>query len=88
MSNDIKYRCKVCGRKDIIPPWGENGDLPIFDICECCGVEYGYEDSTETSTLNYRNKWIQNGAKWFCPEKRPPMWNLEEQLSTLFKNPE
>ena len=88
MRNDIAYRCRICGHKDSMPPWGENGDLPSFNICECCGVEYGYEDATATSIIKYRDKWIQNGAKWFCPEQRPSMWDLEEQLSTLSKEPE
>ena len=85
MRNAILYRCKVCGYKDTILPWGKNGDLPSFEICDCCGVEYGYEDATPSAVMNYRKQWIQNGAKWACPEKRPSVWDLEAQLATLYE---
>ena len=25
--------------------WGEDGNLPSFDVYFCCGTEFGYKDS-------------------------------------------
>lgn len=53
---------------------------PTYEICPCCGVEWGNEDYTLESRIEYRNKWLAAGAKWFEPQKKPANWNLEEQL--------
>lgn len=39
--------CPVCGYDAGYPPWGEDGRLPTFDICACCGTEWGYEGTPE-----------------------------------------
>lgn len=82
MSNN-RFYCLVCGFKQIEPPWGEEGKNPSHDICDCCGVEFGYEDWTNESTKSYRKKWIEGGAKWFQPNSKPVNWNLEEQLRSI-----
>ena len=64
-------------------PWGEDGKTPLWEICECCGIEYGYEDCLESALIRYREKWLANGAKWFSPKHRPKNWSLEQQLSNL-----
>lgn len=38
---------------------------PSFDICPCCGVEWGYEDATPTAIMSYRNAWVASGAQWY-----------------------
>lgn len=40
--------CKVCDF-DCSPffPWGEDGLTPSYSICPQCGVEFGYEDTSE-----------------------------------------
>jgi hypothetical protein len=66
--------CPICGLS-----WSE----PVDDkeirysywICECCGCEYGYDD-----TPTYREIWIEQGFPWFAPKQRPIGWDLEEQL--------
>ncbi|MGN6435868.1 MAG: hypothetical protein ACTHMM_05010 [Agriterribacter sp.] len=78
-----KQNCKVCGFYNDAPPWGEDGDSPTFEICPCCGVEFGNEDYTKESTKEYRKKWIDGGTKWFNPRERPEKWNLEEQLKNI-----
>ena len=62
---------------------GDDGKTPTFDICPCCGVEWGNEDYTTESRTEYRNKWLADGAKWFEPQKKPVNWNLEEQLKDI-----
>ena len=81
MHNDVeKLYCRVCGYKSENPPWGEDGQTPLYDFCPCCGVEHGYQDSTQNGTHKYRAKWIAAGAKWEEPEEKPDDWSLNEQL--------
>lgn len=81
--NDKNHYCRVCGLYSEELPYGEDGKSPTYDICYCCGVEFGYEDYTVESTLEYRTKWISEGAKWFTPKEKPDGWNLEEQLKQV-----
>lgn len=76
--------CRVCGLKyrDFFP-WGEHGDVPSHEICDCCGIEFGYEDTTPESSKMNRKRWIENGTRWFRPEKKSAGWNLEEQLKNI-----
>ena len=38
--------CYVCGLNyENFFPWGPDGQTPSHDICGCCGVEFGYEDT-------------------------------------------
>ena len=46
MHNDEKYYCRICGYRCVVPPWGEDGETPNFEYCDCCGVEFGYGDAT------------------------------------------
>ena len=76
--------CPVCGYPlGNYNPWGDDGKTPTFDICPCCGVEWGNEDYTTESRTEYRNKRLADGAKWFEPQKKPVNWNLEEQLKDI-----
>jgi hypothetical protein len=71
-----KHHCRVCGLFNSDPPWGEDGKTPTFIICDCCGVEFGYEDSTIESTNRFRDKWMNSGCCWFNKSKKPKDWNL------------
>lgn len=76
--------CRVCGHQsEGYFPWGEDGLTPSFDICECCNVEFGYEDFTPESTSRYREKWIANGANWSDRHTRPEDWDYREQLKNV-----
>lgn len=37
------FYCRVCGLYLGYQPWGEDGKTPSYEICPCCGVEFGYE---------------------------------------------
>lgn len=78
------YYCRVCGFEQEDPPWGQDGNTPSFEICDCCGVEFGYEDRLDKSIQKYRENWINNGAKWHKPGKKPQEWCLNEQLKNAF----
>ena len=57
--------CPICGL-----PWSETLDFEevdrSFDICHCCGCEYGYDD-----IFAYRQTWLERGAPWFNKKERP-----------------
>lgn len=78
------YICKVCGYNKLeYPQYLENGE-PNFTICDCCGFEAGFDDLDQGMSIEeYRKKWVEEGAKWFIPEKKPAEWNLEEQLRNI-----
>lgn len=75
--------CRVCGLKLQEPPWGEDNKSPSFDVCVCCGVEFGYEDSSLASIRIFRNNWLEQGANWSWPKAKPKDWNLDEQLKKI-----
>ena len=82
--------CRVCGLEQPSPPWGADGKSPTFDICACCGVEFGYEDSLPAAVEAYRKKWQSAGMKWWILKEKPEGWDLESQLSNIpteFKKP-
>jgi hypothetical protein len=80
LNNNINDACRVCGYVPSEPPWGEDGRTPTYEICDCCGVEYGYEDCTSTAVANFRAAWIARGAQWFNKRAKPERWQLAEQL--------
>ena len=55
MNADL-YKCRVC-QFDCYPflPWGVDGLTPSYSICPQCGVEFGYEDSSEEGLKKYRD---------------------------------
>jgi len=83
MHNEEKYFCRVCGYKYLKPPWGEDGKTPLFEYCDCCGVEFGYGDSTLKSIRKHREKWLSGGAKWLNEKNKPDGWDLKEQLKKI-----
>jgi hypothetical protein len=82
MHNDL-FHCRVCGLRLEEPPWGEDGRTPLFDICPCCGVEFGYGDASLKGVKAHRGRWLEQGAPWSIPKQRPADWNLDEQLAQI-----
>jgi hypothetical protein len=82
VNNDEINVCRICGLLQETP-WGEDGKTPSFDICACCGVEFGYEDSSLKAIYAYRQKWLDTGAKWYLLEFLPENWDLDEQLKNI-----
>lgn len=71
--------CRVCGYGLGTPPWGDDGKSPTWDICPCCGTEFGYEDCTPASAKRKREEWVANEKKWFDARQKPADWNFELQ---------
>jgi len=59
--------CRVCGYEPAEPPWGTDGMSPSFDYCPCCGVEWGYQDSSQIGTVRFRSAWLEEGGPWRDP---------------------
>lgn len=75
------YTCKVCGFDGLEWPQYLDNDEPNFVICDCCGFQSGYDDDDQGLTFEqYRKKWIERGAPWVNPAKKPPDWDLLSQL--------
>lgn len=82
-----QWFCPVCGLPlGDFAPWGEDGRTPTYDICPCCGVEWGNEDTDRKSRCEFRRRWLASGAEWFCPQERPRDWSLDRQLKNVRKN--
>ena len=67
------YACPVCR-------WGLPRPHIDWEICACCGTEFGYEDAGHTHE-ELRAKWIAHGCCWWDEsEPPPPGWDAVRQL--------
>lgn len=78
-----EHLCRVCGLYQEESPWGADGNTPTFNICDCCGVEFGYEDATPQAAEKFRCAWLASGAQWFDKTKKPMDWKLSAQLAHI-----
>jgi len=84
MPNKInKLACRVCGKIQDELPGGNDDQCPTYDICDCCGVEFGYGDCTLKAIRISRENWLTKGASWKYPEGKPTNWSFEEQMKNL-----
>ena len=83
MVGEKVFHCRVCGYPSPDAPWGPDGETPTFDFCRCCGVEYGYQDSSPFAARRYRSEWLKSGAKWEDPKAKPENWDLDAQLRNI-----
>ena len=80
MPNSATYTCPVCGFAGLLNPPYDGHGCASFDICPCCGTEYGYDDSTK-SHAELRRAWLATGAPWRSSATPPPPgWNPQVQL--------
>ena len=84
---DNKFICPVCGFDQLKEPaYGQDGE-PSYQICPCCGFEFGFDDGTKSETfISYREKWIKTGALWFNQKLRPQNWSIDAQLENIPKS--
>jgi len=83
MPSDEAYYCRVCGLRLDEPPWGADGRTPLYEHCPCCGVEFGYQDATRTGAKRFRAEWLASGARWDDPARKPPDWDVTQQLESV-----
>ncbi len=70
------------------PPFSEHLGFPSYEVCPCCGFEFGFDDdpgaaSKSSSFGEYRAEWLASGAKWFSVRAKPEGWDLRRQLSII-----
>lgn len=83
MDNKKSNFCRICGLDQKENPWGKDNNTPNFEICACCGAEFGYNDCNIHAIRKYRNEWLLNNAEWFDSKKKPFNWSLEMQMKNI-----
>jgi len=84
MDSNFANYCRVCGLDQEEQIWGEDGKCPTYNICACCGVEFGYGDETPDNCRAIRKHWIEvDCMKWFTPQEKPDDWSWELQKSQI-----
>jgi hypothetical protein len=72
--------CPVCGFAGLTEPPYDSAGCASFDICPCCGTEFGYDDATK-SHGELRKDWLAAGASWRSKAQGPPPnWDPLTQL--------
>ncbi|PZE23135.1 hypothetical protein DEI86_15510 [Curtobacterium sp. MCBD17_028] len=75
------YRCPVCRYPGLYEPARNRYGLPSFDICPCCGYQFGVSDDDRGIDYDrWRQNWLDLGAPWWSRESPPEGWDLERQL--------
>ncbi len=80
-----KYVCPVCKFDGLSePPYNSEGSGP-YEICPCCGFEFGVDDfgynSCKEAHAVWRKQWIDRGCLWqYSENKKPKDWDPVEQL--------
>ncbi|MCW8987861.1 MAG: hypothetical protein OQK75_09365 [Gammaproteobacteria bacterium] len=73
--------CPVCGYGPLSEPYKSSQELRrSYDICSCCGCEYGYDDDE-----SFYNEWVNNGCNWFDKKEKPKEWVLESQIKNQIR---
>jgi hypothetical protein len=76
-------RCPVCGYDGLDEPAFDDDGVPSFDICDCCGTQFGYDDATMPHSV-LREKWVAKGMPWHSRVIPPPLdWDPVEQSRWL-----
>lgn len=84
-NSTVFFICPVCGFDRLTEPAYDNFGCASFDICPCCGTEFGYDDVKYLHT-ELRNVWISNGMKWWSSNMAPPdNWSPVAQINKLSK---
>jgi hypothetical protein len=78
--------CPVCGYKGLDEPAFDNVGAPSYEICDCCGTEFGYHDTTKSHAA-LRQEWVAKGMPWHSKIVPPPTdWDPAEQLKRFSAN--
>ena len=71
------HMCPVCGYIGLNEQTYDDNGCASYEICSCCGFEFGFVDNDQGKTLN--------GTLWSNEKKKPEKWNLKEQLKNIEK---
>ncbi|MCR8842726.1 hypothetical protein NQ117_03450 [Paenibacillus sp. SC116] len=77
----MKFSCPICGYDGLREAAYDEDNSPSYQICGCCGVEYGVDDEEEGfNAEEYRNAWIKKGMPWYFSGYKPLNWDCNAQL--------
>lgn len=80
----IKYICPICGYYGLNEPaWLEDGITSSFEICPCCGTEFGYHDCKPEGKKKQYEQWVSRKYEWHFPQDKPKDWDLDKQLKNI-----
>lgn len=83
VSNDKKNICPVCGYDGLEEPAYDKNLVPSYNVCACCGVEFGVDDFYISPTS--LKQFIDSNKQWFDESKKTKKWCFEKQLENLNK---
>jgi hypothetical protein len=70
--------------RGLTAPYSKHFGFPSYEVCPCCGFEFGNDDDPGTSSPStfeqYLSDWIADGARWFDSSQKPVDWSLTRQL--------
>lgn len=77
----MKNICPVCYFDDLFEPPYDNRGIGSYEICPCCGFQFGYDDfpNKKEQIILWREKWLAEGSKWFSKCRKPKGEDSEEQ---------
>ncbi|MGO4128407.1 hypothetical protein AB4Z01_28705 [Inquilinus sp. YAF38] len=78
----MSFACPVCGFPGLDEAPRDEHGCASFEICPCCGIEFGYEDAM-TSHSELRARWIAGGKRWWSYKGPPPDWDADTQLTRI-----
>lgn len=79
-SSGESYLCPVCGYPRLDEAAYDRFGCASYDICPCCGTEFGYDDSTVAHAY-LRKKWVSGGMLWWSKHQlKPNDWDPVKQL--------
>ncbi|HSI13899.1 MAG TPA: hypothetical protein VK961_17770 [Chthoniobacter sp.] len=81
----MKHTCPVCGWPELHEPPRSASGAASFELCPCCGFEFGFDDDDQGLTYEQaRTRWIAGGMKWWSSSRPAPAeWNASRQLARV-----
>ena len=79
----MKNICPICNYDGLYEPPYDGRGVGSDEICPCCGFQFGCDDypDKEKQIKQWRDKWIQEGCRWFSTGRKPPLgWKAKKQL--------
>ncbi len=72
--------CPICGFKTDESYASVLKLRSSYDICDCCGCEYSYDD-----VLKFYDDWVKGGCVWFEVKVKPQGWLLDDQVKNQIR---
>ncbi len=81
----MKYTCPVCGWPELQESPRSPTGAASFELCPCCGFEFGYDDDDQGVTYEEaRARWIAGGMKWWSTTRSAPEdWDPVKQITAV-----